>query len=231
MEPIVYQFDMTNIDPYVGGSSPLPTGTYPFAITSMQVKPNNKAETGHNLAIEYTVIDGELKGRKLYENLNLWHTGSIQAVEIATKQLSSIAHAVGILVGADLTVLAHKPMFIEIELQDATPDTPNPNTGEMIRGRGPQNRIVRRDAYAPGASGVQFNQQAQSQAAGAAPPFNPAQGQSLSKPGQAQAPTASAQTQFVPQVGQQTPAQQVGQQAQNQQAAAPVNSAVPPWQK
>lgn len=236
MNPIQYRFDVTNIDPYVGGGGePLPAGWYVMAITNMEVKANNKKdgqETGHNLFDEYTVRHGDLKGRKLFENLNLWHKLSTAAVEIAEKQLSSIGHAVGIVAGEDLTVLANKDMLVEVGLDAAKPDTQNPNTGEMEKGRAAQNRIIQRKPATPenialhiegqslnsGAAPI-FAQQAQAAAAQSAPAFNPAASQA-----QSAAPIQAAQ---------QAPAftQQAQQAAPN---AAPVNGsgpAVPPWQK
>lgn len=188
MQGIAYKFDVTNIDPYVGGGgAPLPRGWYLMPITNMEVKENNKKETGHNLFLEYTVHVGELKGRKHFENLNLWHTASSAAVEIAEKQLSSIGHAVNVLAGEDLTLLANKPMLVELDLTEAEPDKVDPNTGNTIKGRGPQNRIIQRkpateENYALYIEGQaansgaapQFTQQPQAAAAAAAPSFAPA---------------------------------------------------------
>ena len=42
------------------------------------------------------IIDGEYKGRKLFDRLNLWNSNA-QAVEIASKTMSAICHAVGLL--------------------------------------------------------------------------------------------------------------------------------------
>lgn len=221
LAPIAYNFDVTNIEPYVGGGAPLPSGTYPMQIVGMEVKANNDASTGHNLKLECLIFEGELKGRKYYENLNLWHTGSSAAVEIANKQLSSIGHAVGVLAGADLTVLAFKPMMVEIELTDAQADKINPNTGETIKGRGPQNRVVRRDPYQAQATQVPGQVAAQvapaAAAAGQAPAFNPAAQQVA-----AQAAPAA----------QQAPAFAAAQQAAPATQAAPAGGpATPPWQK
>lgn len=232
MNAIQYNFDVTNIDPYVGGSAPLPGGWYVMAITEMDVK-ENTGKTGHNLQCVYSVLDGEQKGRKYFENLNLWHSGSSSAVEIAEKQLSSIGHAVGILTGTDLTQLANKPMLVEIELTETQADKIDPNTGNTIKGRGPQNRAIQRksataenvalylngrpaNGAVPGAAAPQ--QAAQAAAATAAPAFNPAA---------SAAPAAAAQ---------QAPAfnPAAAAPAANAPSAAPApaaGGAVPPWQK
>jgi hypothetical protein len=219
--PIQYAFDVSGIDPYVGGGAPLPSATYLMHISNMEVKANKDAATGHNLALEYSILDGEHKGRKYFENLNLWHTASSAAVEIANKQLSSIGHAVAVLSGNDPTVLCFKPMLVELELTEQQPDKVNPNTGDTIKGRGPQNRVVRRDPVSAQASAVpgQVAQQVApaAAAANAAPTFNPAQ-QQVAAPAAAQ--------------GQQAPAFAAAQQAAPAAQAAPAGGpAVPPWQK
>lgn len=218
LAPINYPFNVEGIDPYVGGAStPLPSGKYSMHISNMEVKANRDASTGHNLAIEYTVLDGEFKGRKFFENLNLWHTGSSAAVEIANKQLSSIGHAVGILSGNDPTALAFKPMHVELELTEAAPDKINENTGETVKGRGPQNRVVKREAYqaAQAVPNVPAAPAAAAQAPAFAPAAQPAQAAATAAAPAAQAPA------FAPAA------------AQAPAAATPAGGApvAPPWQK
>lgn len=221
--PIAYAFDVSEIDPFVGGGAPLPSGTYPMQIVGMEVKANS-GNTGHNLALIYEVIDGELKGRKLFDNLNLWFKNpadakkEAQVVEIANKHLSSIGHAVGVTQGQDLTVLAFKPMAVEVELIKQAARQ-NPNTGEELPAR-ETNRIVRRDplsAQSPTPT-PQFQQQQQAQQAAAAPAFNPAAPQAQA----AAAPAVSAPPFAAP------------AQAATAAPAAPQASAAaapPPWQK
>jgi hypothetical protein len=232
---IPYKFDVTSIDQYVGaGGEPLPSGWYLMPITDMEVKENNKKDTGHNLALTSSVIEpAEFKGRKLFENLNLWHATSSAAVEIAEKQLSSIGHSVGVPVGTDLAQLGNVPMLVEVRLDAAQPDKQNPNTGETIKGRGPSNSVVQRkmatpenialylhgqpaNGAAPGAAAP--NMAPQAAAASAAPAFNPAA---------SAAPAAAAQ---------QAPAfnPAAAAPAANAPSAAPApaaGGAVPPWQK
>jgi hypothetical protein len=233
VNPIQYAFDVTNIDPYVGGNAPLPGGWYLVAITDMEVRENN-GKTGHNLSCENTVQDGELKGRKFFDNLNLWHGSSSQAIEIAQKQLSSIGHAVGVLSGNDLTLLANKPFLVELELTAQEPDKLNPNTGETVKGRGPQNRVIQRKPATPenialhlngkpsnSGPAPQFIQQSQAAQAASAPAFNQAQS-ALSAPAQSAPPFNPA--------AQQQAATPAANQSQAQ-AVANGGPAIPPWQK
>lgn len=219
MQSIAFNFDVTNIDPYVGGARVYPSGQYLMAISNMECKENNDKSSGHNLRLEYTILDGEHKGGKYYENLNLWHTGSTAAQEIAYKQLSSIGHAVGVLSGTDLTMLANKPMLVELDLVPAKPGEINQNTGERGRDRPESNRVVRRDPVpaagaAPASAPINVTQ------AASAPPMQAAQQAAAAAPAQA----ASAN------VGQQAPAFN-GAAAAPAPAAGPAAAAVPPWQK
>lgn len=224
MQPIAYAFDVTNIDPFVQGGAPVPAGQYPAAIRAMSVKPNNVATTGHNLACEYVITDGEFKGRKVFDNLNLWHTGSTAACEIAMKQLSSIGHAVGVLSGGDLTLLCNKPMLIEVSYEEGTPAGMNPNTGEATPERKPRNTILRRDPLtsessaqaAPHIPASQPVSQPNAAAAQAAPAFQ--------APAQAQ-PAAQAAPAFTP-----APTTAPATAAVGAPATAP-GGAVPPWQQ
>lgn len=239
MQPIAYNFDLTNVDPYVGAGRVYPAGSYPMAITNMEVRANRDAASGHNLAIEYTIADGEFKGGKYFENLNLWHTTSTSAQEIAFKHLSSIGHAVGVITGTDLTQLAQKLMIVELDYQDAQPEGMNPNTGEKIRAQPARNRVVQRIPYTP-ESAQQVQQahvpanlppmsQANAGAAASAPPMGSAPAQQVgqaapTKPnGQAGAPQMGAQPQ------QQAPNFPQGQQATP--AAGGAQAAIPPWQR
>jgi hypothetical protein len=221
MQPIAYQFDTTNVDPYVGGFKVYEAGKYVMAISDMEVKPNNDSSTGHNLRIEYTITEGKDKGGKFFENLNLWHQTSSAAVEIANKQLSSIAHAVNVISGTDLTQLANIPMIVELDVQAGTEDRINENTGAAIKGRGPQNRVVRRDPY---------TQQTAAAAAphkpAAQPVSNPNAGPATAAPAMNPAAQASPAAQAAPAF---TPPN--GAAAGQVNGAAAAGGAAPPWQR
>lgn len=146
MQPIPWDFDLTNVDPYVG-QQVYPAGLYPMQIDNMEVRLNNDNSSGHNLWLEYTFLGGEFQNRKFYENLNLWHTTSEPAKEVAIKQLSSIGHAVGVIVGNDLTQLARRPMLVELSYREGTAESVNPNTGEKTPARQARNNVIRRDPY------------------------------------------------------------------------------------
>lgn len=77
-----------------GQSDPLPAGVYTVAIVNTAVK-ETKAGNGIYLEIDLEVVDGDHKGRHVWDRLNL-RNPSQQAVEIGTKRLASICRILGL---------------------------------------------------------------------------------------------------------------------------------------
>lgn len=89
-QPINYVFDANQHEPDAGLDA-IPAGTYNVAIESTEVA-SMKDDKGEAFKVGFVVTDGEYKGRKLFNNYNLWHKLSQQTVEIAHKQLSALCH-------------------------------------------------------------------------------------------------------------------------------------------
>lgn len=70
----------------------LPPGEYRVAIMNTEVKETRSG--GSMLAMTYEVQDGERRGAKVFDNLNIWHS-SPRAVEFALRQLKTIATCCG----------------------------------------------------------------------------------------------------------------------------------------
>lgn len=87
-------FDATKIEPQ-GDYTPLPAGEYKVVITKSEKKPT-KAGTGAFLELEMQVVDGQHKGRTVKDRLNIWNPNQT-AAEIASRQLSAICHATGVM--------------------------------------------------------------------------------------------------------------------------------------
>lgn len=237
MNSIPFQFDATNIDPFVGGGGKaVPAGQYPMMITDLEGKANSNAASGHHLAIEYTIAEGEHKGTKVWQQINLWHATSTAAVEIAQKQLSAICHAVGKLQINDISELAGIIHLVTVDFEDETPETTNPNTGERVKGRRARNNVLRND-HVSSAKAQAHPNPGGSPVPGAPRSTFPAQQQAAVTPQQQAAPAPAQQSpaQSAPPPftqGQQSapsPQQAPAQQAPAQQAA-PAGS-VPPWQR
>jgi len=94
----------------------LPAGQYIAVISDSDYKPNKKA-TGMLLSLTYTVIDGEQKGRKVFEHLSVEHENE-KAAEIARRSLNAIMLAVGLSSIKDSNQLHDRPLKIDVQVKD-----------------------------------------------------------------------------------------------------------------
>lgn len=128
-------FDATQVEPSAA-LDPIPSNKYIAAITASENKPT-KAGTGTYLQLEFTVLDGEYKGRKVWSRLNLNNPNS-QAVDIARSELSAICRAVGVMQVRDSSQLHNIPLVISVKLkQDASGEIHN-----EIKGYSPRTSAV-----------------------------------------------------------------------------------------
>jgi len=116
------QFDANTVAP-AQALEVIPSGFYPVTITASETKAT--AKKGEILALELTIIDGEHKGRKLYDNLNLVNANP-QAQQIAYETLSAICHATGVMVVADSSMLHNIPFEAKIGMNKPTAEYPEP---------------------------------------------------------------------------------------------------------
>ncbi|MBA3546304.1 MAG: DUF669 domain-containing protein [Planctomycetes bacterium] len=107
-------FDAHVIEPAVAHDT-LPAGKYLVAIGSSLMKPT-KNGVGSYLEIEYQVLDGEHKGRKLWSRHNLEHPNQ-QTVEIARKELSAVCRAVGVMTPKDSAELHNLPLTVMVKIK------------------------------------------------------------------------------------------------------------------
>src|SRR5690554_2426073 len=70
----------------------LPAGKYLAVITDSEMKPTNKGD-GSYLQLEFTVVEGECKGRKVWDRLCINHPNDLTQ-KIARGNLSAICRAV-----------------------------------------------------------------------------------------------------------------------------------------
>ena len=107
-------FDASQVDP----SQPIeaiPSDKYNVEITKSELKPT-KTGNGSYLELEFTVLEGEYRGRKVWDRLCLNHPTQ-KTVEIARANLSAICHAVGIMKPRDSTELHRLPLTINVKLR------------------------------------------------------------------------------------------------------------------
>ncbi|NLE57347.1 MAG: DUF669 domain-containing protein [Planctomycetes bacterium] len=92
---------------------PLPAGKYLAAITLSEMKPT-KAGTGSYLQLEFTVLDGACKGRKVWDRLCINHPNDLTQ-KIARGNLSAICRAVGVMQPRDSVELHNLPLVITVK--------------------------------------------------------------------------------------------------------------------
>jgi hypothetical protein len=111
-----FNFDASQVVPQQS-SGPLPAGVYLAHIVESDVQPL-KSGNGEGLKLTFEVIDGQFKGRKVYENLNIRHT-SEDTQRIAQSQLSALCHAVNVIKLMDTAALHFKPVRINVTVREA----------------------------------------------------------------------------------------------------------------
>jgi hypothetical protein len=77
-----------------------------------------KSGNGEGLKLTFEIIDGQFKGRKVYENLNIRHSNE-DTQRIAQSQLSALCHAVNVIKLMDTAALHFKPVRINVTVREA----------------------------------------------------------------------------------------------------------------
>lgn len=88
-------FNAAEVEPNSGSYDLIPKGKYKMAITKSDYKAV-KSGKGFGLNLEIDILDGQYKGRKLFEWLNIEHQNE-EAQQIGQGKLSAICRAVNIL--------------------------------------------------------------------------------------------------------------------------------------
>ena len=117
-------FDASTVTP----SQPqdiIPVNWYNVTITESEFKETGK-KTGSFMALTFTIIEGDFKGRKVFTNLNLVNPNA-QAVEIAEQNLSAICHATGVIQLSDSSQLHNIPFEIKVGMAKPTAEYPEPS--------------------------------------------------------------------------------------------------------
>jgi hypothetical protein len=111
-----FNFDASQVAPQQS-SGPLPAGVYLAHIVESDVQPL-KSGNGEGLKLTFEIIDGQFKGRKVYENLNIRHSNE-DTQRIAQSQLSALCHAVNVIKLMDTAALHFKPVRINVTVREA----------------------------------------------------------------------------------------------------------------
>jgi len=105
-------FNANEVEPTTA-FEPLPAGKYLAAITASEMKATKKGD-GSFLQMEFTVLDGECKGRKVWDRLCINHPNDITQ-KIARGSLSAICRAVGVMQPRDSVELHNIPLVITVK--------------------------------------------------------------------------------------------------------------------
>ena len=95
-------FDANTVEP-TSSFDPLPAGKYMAAVTGTEMKPTKQGD-GSYLEIEFTILEGQFKDRKVWDRLCLNHPNA-QTVKIARGNLSALCRAVGVMQPGDVLLL------------------------------------------------------------------------------------------------------------------------------
>ena len=115
-------FSAEKVEP-IGKFVPIPVGKYKVAITASERKKTNKEPKpgevqGEMILFTYTVIDGEFRGRKLFDRLNIINANKT-AQEIAEGCLSAICRSVGVMVPRSTEELHNIPFIVDVKIRAA----------------------------------------------------------------------------------------------------------------
>jgi hypothetical protein len=124
-------FDATGVEPNAPLEA-LPPGDYKVQILQSEMRVT-KAGTGQMLWLDMEVLEGPLKGRHVYDQLNLINPNPT-AEEIAQRTLSAICHAVGKLQVADSEELHFLPMVVKVAVK--------PNGYNEVKGYKPVKHVA-----------------------------------------------------------------------------------------
>ena len=111
-------FNANEVEPSVGFEA-IPAGKYQAVIVDSDMR-QNKSGTGEYLQLEFEIIKGEYKNRKLWARLNL-NNPNPDAVRMARADLSAICHAVNVICPSDSIELHNLPLTITVKCRK-TPD-------------------------------------------------------------------------------------------------------------
>lgn len=102
----------------LGSFEPLPVGDYVVVIESSEKKKAATGENNYYLQFVYNVVEGDFKGRKIFDRLNV-ENESDQAQTIAKRALASICMATGQHHPHNTEELHDKPFTVNVGIRPA----------------------------------------------------------------------------------------------------------------
>jgi hypothetical protein len=115
----ILNFDSTKVE--AGEFELIPVGEYRAVVTNSEMKTTKDNPNNKYLTLTLEIIDGEFKGRKLFENLNLIRDMTAQndpkTKGLAERRLKQICQAVGKTHIKDSAELHNKPMLVDVVIE------------------------------------------------------------------------------------------------------------------
>lgn len=108
-------FDSNAVEPSSSRDA-IPAGKYRMAITGSEVKDTKSGNGGKLIAFEWTVLEGEFKGRKVWQNVN-FKNPSAKAQQIGQGELSAICRACAKPGIRDTAELHHIPIWVKVGIE------------------------------------------------------------------------------------------------------------------
>ena len=142
-------FNAANVEP----STPmdvLPAGKYLAMAIASELKPT-KTGNGEYLQITFEILDGQFKGRKIWDRLNIRNSNKT-AEDIAQRALSALCHAVGIIELEDSDQLHNIPVMLDVAVDPAKGEYSASNRVKGYSAAGAQSSAPAPRAAAPAAA-------------------------------------------------------------------------------
>lgn len=211
-----FQFDASTVQPDTGVMDAIPAGWYNVMAEKSEIKPTKAADGSCYLEFVYNIVDGQYAGRKLFDRFNIRNTNPT-AQEIGYRQLSALAHAVGVIQFQDSAQLHNIPFKVKVKVRAA--DAQYEASNEISARKHISENVGGPAAAAPvAAAPQQFAPPAQQAPQGWGAP--------VAAPAQQYAPQPPA---VAPQPPVQQPTQQYAVQQPAQQWTPPPTAAAQPW--
>jgi len=108
-------FDPNSVEP-ADDFDVLPPGKYPVLIESADGRPTKNGQ-GFGVNLQFSILDGQFKGRKLFKWINIQHT-SQKAQEIGQREFSALGKAIGLISITNTNQLLGKAVIAHVKVKD-----------------------------------------------------------------------------------------------------------------
>jgi hypothetical protein len=112
-----FSFETSNAPKRENSFELMPAGFYTAQITESEIV-DLKSGLGQALKLTFEVLQDGYRNRKVWARLNVRHTGSPAAEQIAQEQLRELCEAIGVVRMSDTTELHNKPVSIRVKIRE-----------------------------------------------------------------------------------------------------------------